>query len=417
MATSPSIRPCLTVSLTAAALLAPAARAQSIAEVLRRPDWTSAGCTRVSADGTAAVGNGYSATGGSPYIGDQEAITVLQILYRFAIASAVSSDGQFIAGASAYQNGPGTHAIRWTRDGFLQDLGCLSANGTAGATGISADGSVVVGNTTTSTSNEAFRWTQSDGMVPLGVLQSGWFSQAYAVSADGGVIVGGSGSTATYHAMRWAQATGMQDLGLLQGATYSRAYDISAHGLVVVGSSGLDAGGLAFRWTAANGMRSIGSHAGHPYSEAYATNGDGSVIVGAAWSNPAQKTAFIWTSTQGILNLHDHLAALGVNMTGWTLTAARGISANARRVAGDGIHNGVTVAWLADLPCTTCCRADFDCDGDDRTDHDIESFFACLAGNCPPPPCDSTADFNGDGDPATDADIEAFFRVLAGGSC
>jgi len=65
----------------------------------------------------------------------------------------------------------------------------------------------------------------------------------------------------------------------------------------------------------------------------------------------------------------------------------------------------------------TCGSADFNCDGDIGTDADIEAFFACLAGSCPPPPCTSTADFNGDGDIGTDADIEAFFRVLAGGSC
>jgi hypothetical protein len=64
-----------------------------------------------------------------------------------------------------------------------------------------------------------------------------------------------------------------------------------------------------------------------------------------------------------------------------------------------------------------CGSADFNCDGDVGTDSDIESFFACLAGSCPPPPCASTADFNGDGDIGTDADIEAFFRVLGGGTC
>jgi hypothetical protein len=64
-----------------------------------------------------------------------------------------------------------------------------------------------------------------------------------------------------------------------------------------------------------------------------------------------------------------------------------------------------------------CGSADFNCDGDSGTDLDIETFFACLAGTCPPPPCPNTADFNGDGDVATDADIEAFFRVLAGGEC
>jgi hypothetical protein len=64
-----------------------------------------------------------------------------------------------------------------------------------------------------------------------------------------------------------------------------------------------------------------------------------------------------------------------------------------------------------------CGSADFNCDGAVATDADIESFFDCLSGNCPPPPCTSTADFNGDGAVATDADIEAFFRVLAGGAC
>jgi hypothetical protein len=65
----------------------------------------------------------------------------------------------------------------------------------------------------------------------------------------------------------------------------------------------------------------------------------------------------------------------------------------------------------------SCGSADFNCDGDVGTDADIESFFACLAGGCPAPPCNSSADFNADGDVGTDADIEAFFRVLAGGAC
>jgi hypothetical protein len=66
---------------------------------------------------------------------------------------------------------------------------------------------------------------------------------------------------------------------------------------------------------------------------------------------------------------------------------------------------------------STCGSADYDCDGDIGTDADIEAFFACLGGTCPPPPCTSSADFDGDGDIGTDADIEAFFRVLGGGTC
>jgi hypothetical protein len=64
-----------------------------------------------------------------------------------------------------------------------------------------------------------------------------------------------------------------------------------------------------------------------------------------------------------------------------------------------------------------CGTSDFNGDGDFGTDADIESFFACLAGNCCASCFSGGADFNGDGDTGTDADIEAFFRVLAGGQC
>jgi subtilisin-like proprotein convertase family protein len=86
-----------------------------------------------------------------------------------------------------------------------------------------------------------------------------------------------------------------------------------------------------------------------------------------------------------------------------------------------------TGTWTAGAGCVApgspgacpaiCGSSDFNCDGDTGTDADIEAFFTCLSGTCPPLPCISTADFNGDGDTGTDSDIEAFFRVLAGGSC
>jgi subtilisin family serine protease len=82
---------------------------------------------------------------------------------------------------------------------------------------------------------------------------------------------------------------------------------------------------------------------------------------------------------------------------------------------GHGLINAVAAG--AYITSHLCGSADFNCDGDVGTDADIEAFFACIAGTCPPPPCTSTADFNADGDVGTDADIEAFFRVLGGGTC
>ena len=96
------------------------------------------------------------------------------------------------------------------------------------------------------------------------------------------------------------------------------------------------------------------------------------------------------------------------------------INIGAPAIGSDGtlVIAGVgTNIFALRTPRSHCGSADFNCDGDSGTDADIEAFFACIAGNCPPLPCTSTGDFNMDGDVGTDADIEAFFRVLAGGTC
>ena len=59
------------------------------------------------------------------------------------------------------------------------------------ANGISADGSVIVGQGISAAGPEAFRWTREGGMVGLGDLPGGAFqSEANDVYADGSVIVG-----------------------------------------------------------------------------------------------------------------------------------------------------------------------------------------------------------------------------------
>jgi hypothetical protein len=109
-------------------------------------------------------------------------------------------------------------------------------------------------------------------------------------------------------------------------------------------------------------------------------------------------------------------SALGSVMN--TDVYALAVLPNGDLVAGCFFAGNVSVAFARYTFGHPCCGSgDFNCDGDVATDADIEAFFACLAGTCPPPPCASTADFDGDGDVATEADIEAFFRVLGGGTC
>jgi probable HAF family extracellular repeat protein len=103
-------------------------------------------------------------------------------------------------------------------------LGTLGGSKSA-ATGVSADGSVVVGSAYNAAGDpRAFRWTAAHGMQDLGTL-GGDGSEATGVSADGSVVVGRAVKTpqGSERAFRWTAARGMQDLGTL-GGDWSWAY-------------------------------------------------------------------------------------------------------------------------------------------------------------------------------------------------
>src|SRR5262245_45610962 len=93
----------------------------------------------------------------------------------------------------------GTPAIAQPR---LANLGVLPGLTGSAARDVSADGTVVVGNS----GNQAFRWTASDGMIQLPRLPGGSYAECYAVSQDGLYAVGKSeiGASHVYcHAVRW----------------------------------------------------------------------------------------------------------------------------------------------------------------------------------------------------------------------
>jgi probable HAF family extracellular repeat protein len=210
-------------------------------------------------------------------------------------------------------------------------LGTLGGNG-SWASGVSADGSVVVGEAQNAAWQwRAFRWTAADGMRDLGTLGGDW-SQAWGVSADdGSVVVGWARNAAGQpRAFRWTAAGGMQDLGTLGGDS-SWARGVSADGSVVVGWAENAAGQLrAFRWTAAGGMQDLGTLGGD-WSEARGVSADGSVVVGWAWNAAAQRRAFRWTAAGGMQDLGtlggDRSEAFGVSangsvVVGWAENAA-----------------------------------------------------------------------------------------------
>jgi len=153
-----------------------------------------------------------------------------------------------------------------------------------------------------------------------------------------------------------AQAAFFQGLGFLPGDGInfnSRATGVSADGSVVVGFSFSANGTEAFRWTQGTGIVGLGDLSGGGFfSIATGVSGDGSVVVGIGNAgNSSSGRAFIWNISQGMRSLQEVLTNdYGLNLTGWTLSEATGISADGLSIVGFGTNpDGFTEAWIARL--------------------------------------------------------------------
>jgi uncharacterized membrane protein len=181
-------------------------------------------------------------------------LQVLEIpdLTRVGQALVVSADGSSVAveGAVLVNERPDRRAFVW-RNGAVQML--PSPFGTAWPTGISADGSVVVGggsksldtrpDTRFTARHPACRWENGE----LSVLNTpeGMQSVAYDVSADGSVVVGAMYYVGVFYsysrAVRWTQA-GIEDLNqtyadlLRDGSILESAHAVSPDGRYIVGT-------------------------------------------------------------------------------------------------------------------------------------------------------------------------------------
>lgn len=258
-----------------------------------------------------------------------------------AHASATSADGSVVVGMS--QSTTGWQPFRWTASTGLVELGW--SNGFGGGNGwappsISADGSVIVGAGDHNGGGEAFRWTAATGMVGLGFLSGGLQSFAAGVSGDGSVVVGSGHTPNGLQAFHWTAATGM--VGLTPTAQYSegRALAVSADGTAVVGW-GRDPNTYVqpFRWTAATGTVQLESSGGLITGLATGVSADGSVVVGQADVGYGLQD-FYWTAAGGVRGLREVLIddyGLGSQLAGWTLQSGElSVSADGRVIAGFG---------------------------------------------------------------------------------
>jgi probable HAF family extracellular repeat protein len=299
----------------------------------------------ISADGSVVVGNSGDTNGSKPFRWTKETgIVGLGSNNQYGSATGVSADGSVVVGTGASPQG----AFRWTKETDMVSLG-----GNTNATGVSADGSVIVGYFDVSGTNgiQAFLWTQANGIVSLGSLDNcgneGCFSGATAVSADGSVVVGNSASSSTLEGFRWTQSTGMQSLS--GGVPYrGRANGVTADGSVIVGVDSTR-GYEAFRCPQSSGMVLLDDQNGRIYSEAKAVSADGSIIVGENFF-VNRPEAFLWTQKTGMVSLKETLIGKGLDVSGWTLSSATAISGDGFTIVGNGTNpSGQSEAWMANL--------------------------------------------------------------------
>jgi uncharacterized membrane protein len=296
-------------------------------------------------------------------------------------AYGANGDGSVVVGVADYGVLTPTRIVAfvWTEATGTVEIGDLpggpSGSERSAARGVSADGTIVAGQGESNAGAEPFRYTRQDSMfLGLGDLSGGAFGgSGYGISADGRTIVGSSISGEGTVAFRWTQAEGMVGIGHLPvpaGITpFAEAYGANADGSVIVGLSrsmaSLNNGWEAFRWTQQGGMVGLGDlPGGAVLSEGYGATADGSIVVGKAGAQgpcgpfgcQTAPRAFIWDAQSGLRDLNTVLADMGLDLAGWTLSEARGISADGRVIVGTGINpTGDTEAWRVELgPACPC---------------------------------------------------------------
>ena len=311
----------------------------------------------VSGDGSTVVGYGGSTSGNQAFYWTS-ATGMMGSGVPSSFAYGVNQDGSVIVGSGSANS---SNAMRWTVGAGVEDLGNYSGvGGFSVARGVSADGLTVAGqNTKQSTFGsrfDAMRWSGPAGSVvttPLGFLPNPTqlFAGANDISADGLVIVGYSRSTVGQEGFRWIDDgnPSTADMSSMGTAT-SFASAVSSDGRFAVGGG---VAGEAFLWDNADPNSVV--HLGDLPGDAFSSRGndvsaDGSIVVGeSASSTGAQRDeAFIWDAVNGMRRLQDVLEAEGIDLMGWTLATANGISDNGSTIVGWGINPaGQKEAWVA----------------------------------------------------------------------
>jgi hypothetical protein len=262
----------------------------------------------------------------------------------------ISADGQYEVGNCAFAN---SDPVRWMGLSGGIDLGLpgQAAHGEAKAT--SSNGSVTCGNLGTAAGAAAIGFWRS-GSSPTILTNATNVTNAYcaAVNGDGTVLVGAAqadlgGGNLQFRSMRWTQAAGMALIPLPPGAGATGstgAVGVSTDGTKVVGSFNASLTQTAYVYNATTGTITPVTFAGDNSSSGDAISDDGTTVAGHGPSG-------VWLAVNGAapVLLGTTLAGLGVDITGFSLTAVVDMSADGKVIVGYGSSAAGMEGWIAVL--------------------------------------------------------------------
>lgn len=269
---------------------------------------------------------------------------------------AISGDGSTIVGSWKKEGATDLRGARWTPGGGLEDLGTFpgefSTQKMTAFSGVSADGSIAVGQFRLDGVFHAVAWGQTTGLVDLtetysveagtaslvsdngnliagsrnaGSFRFDWETggveyiegmRASGMSADGTKMVGGWTDDIAY---LW-EAGQLTDLGFLPGGDYAGVTGISADGSTLVGrarnASGEDE---TVYWKGSN-MTPLGEET----DGAIAVSSDGNVILGTF----DDRSYFLWTL--GVVTPFEDVLDADTCTPGWTVIEILGMADDGR---------------------------------------------------------------------------------------
>lgn len=207
----------------------------------------------------------------------------------FNFANAASFDGSVIVGRKYFTEDNAYQAFKYSAaDGMVK----LGLNGKAGseATAISRDGSIIAGKlyeVGLIDPNKTFGFIYKDSVMQTieSTIVENQYSQATGLSGDGSVMVGfvtnGDANNLGFRAFQYKDSV-MTDLGTIRGGDHAKAYGVSGDGKLIVGESDTEIHGVtrAFLYNTTNSVMTDLGTLGGTSSSAKAISGDGKFIVG-----------------------------------------------------------------------------------------------------------------------------------------